>query len=254
MIARALLGAGGVALVVSLFLPWFDGVSGWEHWAWADVVLAVLAVALAAGAALPARARLRVPLAVLCGLGVAVVLGHGFEPRVPARTMQQVAAGPYLCLGALAAGAIGALWAWPRRGGVVLLVAAAAGLVASLFSGWGTEDGFLVLFGTLERLHVETPNGFERWRVLDVGLLVLATALLGAASGRAPALVRAALAVAALAAAVCVLVATHTTLWVGDGGAASGAPMGELAALVSLAAALAGLALIKPRERAARAG
>jgi hypothetical protein len=38
-------GASGVALCVSLFLPWYEGVSGWEAFAVLDLILAVLALA-----------------------------------------------------------------------------------------------------------------------------------------------------------------------------------------------------------------
>lgn len=106
----ALLGAGGVLLAASLFLSFFPGVSGWEHWDWVDVVFALLAAALV-GAAVsePRRVALLVALAVLCGLGVAVVVGHGFDGRGGA----DVLAGPWVALGGLAAGAFGAsVGAW----------------------------------------------------------------------------------------------------------------------------------------------
>jgi len=249
-----LLVGGGVALVVSLFLPWFDGVSGWEHWAWADVVLAVLAAGLVGAAVTPPHAVHRIAVAALSALGIAVVLGHGFEPRIGSEDLFSVEAGPYVALAALAAGVIGALVPWPRRGGVALLVVAAAGLVASLFAGWGSKGDYVVLFFSSDVVAGEDPNGFERWRVLDVGLLMLAAALLAATAGRAPRPLLAACAVASVAAGACVLLGTRSTLWTGDGGAALGTALGTLGALLSLAAALAGLALLRRRAPAARAG
>ena len=254
MASRVLLAAGGVALAVSLFVPWFDGVSGWEHWAWADIVLAVLAADLLGAAATPPHAVHRIAVAVLCALGIAVVLGHGFEPRIGSEDLFSVKAGPYVALAALAAGVIGALVPWPRRGGVVLLVAAAGGLVAALFANWGGETRYIVLFGSEDLVSGDGLNGFTRWAVLDVGLLVLAAALVFVASGRAPRLAIAACAVAAVAAGACVLVASRSTVWIGEGGGALGAALGPLAALLSLAAALAGLALLRRRAPAARAG
>jgi hypothetical protein len=235
MIRRAPLAGGGVALAVSLFVPWFEGTSGWEHWAWADVILAVLAAALVVAALRPPPAPMRIALVVLCSLGVAVVLGHGFEPRVDVGTgniATDVQIGPYLALVALAAGAIGA------AGPLPLLLAAAGGLVASLFSTWHGERMALD-----DRVTTSGENGFERWHVLDIALLLLAAGLLVAAAGRAPKALRALLALGSAAAAACILLASDTQFWVGDGGLARGASMGALAALLSLAAALGGLAL-----------
>ena len=257
--SRVLLVAAGALLLASLFLPWFDGVSGWEHWAWADVPFAVLALALLALAWRPSLAPLRVAVVALCGLGIAVVLGHGFAPDRPTRTPEEaggdVLAGTYLALTALALGAIGGLAAWPRRGGPVLLVAAAAGLVAALLSGWGGEGDIALFFGSLDdvRVFADYQNGFERWRALDVALLALAAALLVVASGRGPRAVRVVLAVAASAAAACVAVGLRGQLWV-DEGIAYGAAKGPLVALLALAAAVAGLALVRPRAPAGRAG
>jgi hypothetical protein len=246
----------GAALAVSLFVPWFDGVSGWEHWAWADVVLAALAAGLVALAFLRPRAPLGAAVAVLCALGVAVVLGHGFEPD-DARVIGSVEAGPYLALAALGLGAIGALAPSPRHGGAVLLVAAAVGVGGALLSGWGFDGEYVVPFDARNRLpatlrDTPTPNGFERWAVLDVALLVLAAGLLLAAAGRAPKLLRTALAVACLAATACVLIGARDQLWIDDG-VAQGLAMGPLAALLSLAAALAGLWVTR-RAPAARDG
>jgi hypothetical protein len=261
MISRAVLAAAGVLLLVSLFLPWFSGVSGWEQWAWADLPLAALAAGFVAAAVLPPLPAFRIAVAVLGGLGVAVVLGHGLEPRVEVGDYEHIAAGAHLALVALACGAIAAVTPWPRRAAPVLLVAAAAGLVAALLSGWGYEaidispdlspDGERVYSYSYELVD---PNGFERWHVLDIGLLLLAAGLLVAASGRLRGALRILLAVAGLAAAACVAVSGRSVLRLGDGGLAEGVPMGQLAALLSLAAALAGLALVRPRERAARAG
>jgi hypothetical protein len=242
-VSRSLLAAAGVALAASLFLSWFGGVSGWEHFAWADVALAVVAAGLVA-AALSLRAVLRALIVVLCGLGIAVVLGHGFAPDEPVSREGEIAsvgAGGYVALAALAAGAIGALAAWPRRGAVVLLVAAAAGIVGALLSGWG-GDAHYFTFAPGEAVFDATdyPTGFERWRVLDVALLALGAGLLAAATGRLPLFARAALAVAALAAAACVLVGIRDQLWV-DEGAAIGAAKGPLVALLALGAGLVGL-------------
>ncbi|HEX2084981.1 MAG TPA: hypothetical protein VHF89_04810, partial [Solirubrobacteraceae bacterium] len=237
---RALLAAAGLVLAGSLFLPWFEGVSGWEHFAWADVALLVVAVALPVAP--------RPVVAVLCGLGIAVVLGHGLEPDE--LVILHVGEGPYVALGALAAGAIAGLARWPA----VLLVAAACGLVAALLSGWGRDWEAFEPSGALDA--ISYPNGFERWRFLDVGLLLLAAGLLLAATRRAPVALRALLAAASVAAAACVIVAGRTQLW-HDEGLAEGAAMGTLAALLALAGAVAGLALVsRPRERepAARDG
>jgi peptidoglycan/LPS O-acetylase OafA/YrhL len=101
---RALLGAGGVALAASLFLPFFRGVSGWEHWAWVDVVFAVLAAGLVAAAVAGVRRRsVLVAIALLCAVGVSVVIGHGFDGD------GEALAGPYVALGGLAAGCAGAV-------------------------------------------------------------------------------------------------------------------------------------------------
>ncbi len=110
-VSRALLGAGGVALGASLFLSFFPGVSGWEHWDWADVVFAVLAAALVVAAIRRTR-RLSVlmPLALLCAIGVSVVLGHGFDGGADAL------AGPYVALGGLGSGCVGALSSLSSRG------------------------------------------------------------------------------------------------------------------------------------------
>ncbi len=260
MIGRVLLGAAGVALVLSLFLPWFDGVSGWEHWAWADYVLAILAAAMVIAAALPrAGAAHRVLVAVFCALGIAVVLGHGFAPDAPPRSAEEditdVLGGAYLALAALAAGATGCLATWSRRGGVVLVAAGAAGIVGALLSGWGSEDGTAVFFGSQDGIQIaaDYENGFERWRLLDVALLALAAALLAAASGRLPRVVHLALAAAAVAAAACVAFGMRGQLGV-DEGIAYGAAKGPLVALLALAAGFAGLAALRPRAPAARAG
>ena len=259
MTPRALLAGGGAALAVSLFLPWFDGVSGWEHWAWADVPFAVLAAVLVAAAVRP-LAGLRAAAVVLAGLGIAVVLGHGFAPATPARTADEVGgdvlAGAYVALAALAGGAIGGLSTWPRRGGPLLLGAGAVGLVAALLSGWGNEEGVAVFFGRLDDLRIaaDYDNGFERWRVLDVALLALAVALPAAgAMRRLPLVAHAVLVAAALAGAACVAIGMRGQLWV-DEGIAYGAAKGPLVALLALAAAVAGLLLVRPRGRAARAG
>ncbi|HEV2999097.1 MAG TPA: hypothetical protein VGW75_00055 [Solirubrobacteraceae bacterium] len=264
MARRGLLATGAAAVAASLFLPFFPGVSGWEHWAWADVVLAALAAALAAAAATGVRrAAVLLPLAALCSLGVAVVLGHGFEPRLPVRSLVEVGAGPYAALAGCAAGAIGALAAWPRGGGRLLLVAGAAGIVAALLSGWGFEgpvqvvaaaqgDGSLVGVLDLER---GAPTGFERWHVLDLALVALAAGLLAVAAGLARRAAALALAAGCVLAAACVTAdaLSRSALWWGDGGVVEGAALGTLAALLSLAAALAGLAL-RRRAPAARAG
>ncbi|HEV2785615.1 MAG TPA: hypothetical protein VGV67_04445, partial [Solirubrobacteraceae bacterium] len=255
--SRALLGAAGAALAVSLFLPWFDGVSGWEHWAWADAPFAALAILLVASAALPGVTALRMVAGVLCGVGISVVLGHGFAPDEPTGEVLRAGAGGYGALGALSAGVIGALAAWARWGSVLLLVAGAAGIVAALLSAWGPEGDVLVLFGDVDRLAAQGAyeDGFERWRVLDVALLALAAGLVGAATGRLPRVGLAVLGLASVAAAACVLIGVRDQLWV-DEGVAIGAAKGPLVALFALAAAVAGLALLRPRERApaARAG
>ena len=244
--SRLLLAVAGVVLAVSLFLPWFPGVNGWEHWVWADVVLIVLAADLVAAALMPPLAAHRVVVAVLCGLGIAVVLGHGFEPDDSARAVPTVGPGPYLALGALAAGAIAALVPWPRVAGPLLLVAAAAGLVAALLSGWGAEGEQPLTVGpdTVAFSSAETPNGFERWKVLDVGLVVLAFGLLVAAARRLPSPALAVLAVASVAAGACILIGSRTQTWVAEGLARGAAP-GTLAALLALSAALAGLGLVR---------
>ena len=162
------------------------------------------------------------------GLGSRSSSATGSSLGSPDEGLGNVHIGPYLALAALAAATIGLLAAWPRAGSVALLVAAAAGLVAALFSDWGREGDY---------------NGFERWHVLDVALLALALGLLVAAAGKAPRALRWLLALGALAAAACVLAASDTQIWIGDGGTAEGAALGALVALLSLTAAVAGLAL-----------
>jgi hypothetical protein len=252
--ARVGLLVAGAGLAASLFLPFYAGVSGWEHWAWADVPLAVLAADLVVGALVLRRPVFAHSLvvAVLCALGIAVVLGHGFEPDAPTRNLPDLAAGPYVALCALAVGAVAALVPWPRRAAPLLLVASAAGLVAALLSGWGAEAIFLDAGG---RDTTPYPNGFERWHVLDVGLLILAAALLAAAPRRLPQALVAVLAAATVLAAACVAIGSRSQVWV-DEGSAVGMAMGPLAALLALAGAFAGLALAtRPASSpAARAG
>lgn len=260
--ARALLAASGVALAVSLFLPWFDGVSGWEHWAWADVVLAALAVGLVAAALTRPRVAPRVVLALVCALGVAAVLGHGFEPRVGGEEpVTTVRAGAYLCLGAIAAGFVASLAPWPDRFGRLLLLGAAGGIVAALLSEWGdARHVYPVENGGNSEFFRAHPDGFARWHVLDVALVVLAAALLllGALWTRLPARARALVSATSFAgcvlAATCVLVADDGWIWRSGFRWAWGLPPGTLAALLALFAAAAGLVLLRPRGRAARAG
>jgi hypothetical protein len=112
-----------------------------------------------------------------------------------------------------------------------------------------------VLFGSFDRLAGGDvyANGFERWAALDVALLALAAGLLVSASGRLPAAGRAVLPVAATAAAVCVLIGARDQFWV-DEGFALGAAKGYVTALLALAAAVAGLAVVRPRGRGGRGG
>jgi hypothetical protein len=249
--SRALLAGGGVALLLSLVLPWFSGgVTGWEHFAWADVALSAVALLALVAAAVP-RAPLRLAVVVLCGLGIAVVFGHGFAPDEPTPELREVAAGGHVALAALAAAGVGALAPWSRRGGAALLVAAAAGLVGALLSGWGFEGGLRLTVGesSVAFYGPGSPDGFARWAVLDVALIALALALLVAAVRRLPLAVYAALALASLAVAACVVVGVEDQLWI-DEGAAAGAAKGPVAALLALTAALAGLASRASTSRA----
>ena len=52
-----LVGAAGVLLFVSLFLPWFDGQTGWESFAVTDVIVAAIAVGALVLLAVTARFR-----------------------------------------------------------------------------------------------------------------------------------------------------------------------------------------------------
>ena len=257
-VSRALLAGSGVALAVSLFLPWFDGVTGWEHWDWADVAFAVLGAALVVASLRPPRAAVLVPLAVLCGAGITVVLGHGFTPQDTRIDVPTVV--PLLALGALLAGVVGALAPWPRAGGTALLVAAAAGVVWSLFGRWGIEGDTLVVFGGLDRLDDPEPTGWQHFAALDVALVLLAAGLLAAAAlgPRVPRALWLALGAATVLALACVAVAwaTRTGAWIDEarGTAAASEPRGATQALLALTAALAGLALLRPRGRSGRAG
>jgi hypothetical protein len=253
--SRLLLAAAGVALAVSLFLPWFDGVSGWEHWVWADVVLIVLAADLVAAAFTPPHVVHRVLVAIFCGLGVAVMLGHGFEPRVDAdEPLTTVRVGAYLALGALAAGFVAALAPWPGRAARLLLVGAAGGIVAALLSDWaGGRTRYDLEDGGYSEFVRSYPDGFARWHVLDVALVALAVMLLVLAilGTRLPARVRTLLSAAAFAgcllAAACVLVANDGWMWGSGFRWAWGLPPGTLAALLALFAGAAGLVLLRPR-------
>ena len=78
--AEWLLGLAATGLVVSLFLDWLDGVSGWGWLTALDIVLAALAALALAGLVFTAAHRTQaVPIALvslttLVGLGVTVAL------------------------------------------------------------------------------------------------------------------------------------------------------------------------------------
>ncbi len=264
MIGRAALAGGGVALALSLFVPWFDETSGWEHWRWVDVLFLALAAGLVASALLRPRVVPRTAMAVLCAVGIAVVLGHGFEPRAaPDDPLPGALIGPYLMLGALAAGVVGAVASWPRAASRLLLVAAAAAIVAGLLTGWGGEriSGPLDDLGGSYELIRGASDGFARWKLLDVALLGLAAALLVLAlpavartlGRRAATVAVAVVAAACVAAAVCIVVAGNLTVRGAPRTPAAGLALGPLLTLLGLAAGVAGLAL-RPRAPAGRAG
>jgi hypothetical protein len=249
LVSRLLLAAGGIALAISLFLPWFEDVSGWEHFAWADVPLAIVAADLVVTALLRPLLPLHVVVVILCAAGIAVVLGHGFAPDDPIRDerdIQDVGAGAYVALAALSAGAIGALATWPRHGATVLLVAGAVGILAALLSGWGSDAHYFSF--TPGQSLVDSspdPNGFARWQVLDAALVLLAIALVAAAELALPREALAGMGLASLAAAVCIVVGARDQRWT-DEGIALGLAKGPLVALLALAWAIAGLALVRP--------
>jgi hypothetical protein len=257
--ARVLLPGAGLALAGSLFLPWFQGISGWEQFAWADVVLAVLAADLVASGFLRPLVAHRIVVAVLCALGVAVVLGHGFEPRSadfdePAHGVPEVLAGSYVCLSALVVGFVAALAPWPRRAGQLLLVAGATGIVVALFSSWSGE----VMSERAGNAYAEWarayPDAFARWQVLDIVLVALVLGLLAVATGRAPRRLSVLLGATCVLAGACVAAGGDRGVWIGENGFALGPARGSIAALLGLAASVGGLVLFTPRERAARAG
>jgi hypothetical protein len=248
--ARFLLPAAGVALAGSLFLPWFEGISGWEQFAWADVVLAVLAADLAASGFLRPLVAHRIVVAVLCALGVAVVLGHGFEPRPDfdesAHGFPEVLAGPYVCLAALVVGFVAALAPWPRPAGRLLLVAGAAGIVVALFSGWSGEPMSERAGSTYAQWARAYPDAFARWKVLDIVLVALVLGLLAVATGRAPRRLSVLLGATCLLAAACVAAGGDRGVWIGENGFALGPARGSIAALLGLGAAIGGLVLFRP--------
>ena len=60
-----------------------------------------------------------------------------------------------------------------------MALALAAGVLAfSLFIPWREPADDLILFGALDRLGDLSQTGWERWGVLDVGLVALAAGLL----------------------------------------------------------------------------
>jgi hypothetical protein len=60
-----IMGAGGLALLIALFLPWYGDASGWEAFTVVDVILALIALAAISVAVVTAGHRVAaVPLAI----------------------------------------------------------------------------------------------------------------------------------------------------------------------------------------------
>jgi hypothetical protein len=78
-------GASGLALLVSLFLPWYDGRTGWESLGLLDVALAV--VGLAALAIPVATAAYRVPALPLALQSLTTLIGILALPSVLIRVL-----------------------------------------------------------------------------------------------------------------------------------------------------------------------
>ena len=103
-------GAAGLALLVSLFLAWYDGRSGWESLGALDVLLAV--VALSALAIPIVTAAYRVPALPLAHQSLTTLVGGGALLLVVARVLNLPD------------------WATAREGGLWVALLATVGVVA----------------------------------------------------------------------------------------------------------------------------
>lgn len=145
--AAGLLAAGAGALGGSLFMTWaepadmlvlFGAVkdadelfsqTGWELLEWSDWVLAALSAALLGAAGVLARGGrlplpVLVPLALLCALGIASVVGHGLDPASEFGTGGR---------------AVGAIRVEPRAGPWVAIAGLAAALAGLLAAGYAAR-------------------------------------------------------------------------------------------------------------------
>ncbi|MFN8161301.1 MAG: hypothetical protein U0R52_09710 [Solirubrobacterales bacterium] len=112
--AEAIAGAGGLAMLVALFLPWFEpGVSGWTSLSVTDLLVAgAAAMAIALPAVSAGQAKDDLPIvgtALTCLAGVialAAVLARLADPLGVGRE-----AGIYLALGGALAVVGGCWWA-----------------------------------------------------------------------------------------------------------------------------------------------
>jgi hypothetical protein len=110
---RALAGVGGIVLIVSLFLDWFEpAITGWDAFEVLDLVLAFLALVIIVHAAPPLARTIRAPeepsgLFPAIGIVAFVVVAAALVNHPPAALGHRPAVGAWLALGGTALMAIG---------------------------------------------------------------------------------------------------------------------------------------------------
>jgi hypothetical protein len=285
-LAALLLAAGGLTAGVSLWAEWaviegayFNRAVGgselatvsddaWSLFAWQDVVLAVAAAALLALAAVAARGR-AVPwpaptvVAALSAAAAVVVLRDGLDAVIVAATGDTVVAssgGGYVALVGLGLGLLG-LWRLQAGAGAAALVAGAGALtlLATPLMDWGTEVGW-TSYTPLSSTAFDTDGPDLLGRLVPdlpavpaiaLALAVVAVLARPTASRLLPALVLAACAGAfAVTLAVRVDQSAPRRVYEYSDGAGWATGPAPVVALVGLALAVAGLAVLMAGSRA----